>query len=504
MSFTGETMSLLDIAQKNGRTYKRVSSIHGGEYHGVCPACGGNDRFHVWPEQGDHGTFWCRGCDLGGDAIEYLMKIEGLTFPAACKEVGKELAEMEEYQAPRFVRPAAADSFAPREIAAPSDPWVEHAEKFVEWSHQQLLTLGEGEGSPLAYLAGRGITRATAIKHRYGWNSGEKGKDLYKAREAWGLETILNADKKKKLWLPIGLVIPFYINDVLRRVRIRIPDERRTPQFSLSYYLVPGSSMDTYIINPSARAFVVTEAELDAGLVDQFAGDLTGCMAMGNSTAKPTSEAFALLTNCLHISNALDYDARTSDEGKYENPGGVGWLWWKKHFAQAERWPVPVGKDPGDAFKAGIDLREWVKAGLPPVLTMSAAPLAPVKPAIPVPVQDNSGAGVSAATSECEQAAVCQPTPAAPQKYSLTFDDGLVAYITNDDQEYRRLQKEGHPVMNSHELSLISESGATPDQALFMLKTKQIFGSRITGVRPGTTAADGDRPQYRGKYYPAK
>jgi DNA primase len=485
-------MNLLDIAQKNGRTYRKVSSIHGGEYHGPCPTCTGTDRFHIWPDQGDYGTFWCRGCGLAGDAIEYLTKIEGMTFPAACKELGKELAEMEEYQAPKFKRPAAAGSFSPREITAPADLWIEHAEKFVEACHQQLLDLGEGEGTPLAYLLSRGITKETAIKFRLGWNQGEKGKAIYKAREAWGLETVMSGDKKKKLWLPIGLVIPFYLDSILRRVRIRIPVEHRTAEFSLSYYLVPGSSMDTFIINPAAKAFVIIEAELDAILVDQLAGDLTGTMAMGNSTAKPTSAAFALLSDCLHISNALDYDARTSAEGKYENPGGVGWLWWKKHFAQAERWPVPVGKDPGDAFKDGIDLRAWITAGLPPVLTLPPVSAVLVKSASPAPYQDNSGAVVSAAPAEPErQFAVTM----------RTSKDGRIYHITNNPAEYARLVAAGEIVFDFAEMALVIKSGANQQEAVNFLVAKQTFpGIRLTEVESINEDQESDRPQYRGKY----
>jgi hypothetical protein len=252
-------MNLLEIASKNGISFKRVGNLNGGEYHGPCPKCGGNDRFHVWPEQGEHGTFWCRGCQLAGDAIEYLIKVEGMTFPAACNELGKQLPEQEEFQKPTFKRPA-SETFQPRTIEAPADAWVEHATKFVTWCHEQLLTNQE----QLDYLAARGISAATVAQFKLGFNPGEKGNDLYKAREAWGLETIMSGDRKKKLWLPIGLTIPAFTDGTLRRIRIRIPADRRTEQFSLPYYLVPGSSMDTFITNPSAKAFIIIEAELDA------------------------------------------------------------------------------------------------------------------------------------------------------------------------------------------------------------------------------------------------
>jgi hypothetical protein len=507
-------MNLLDLAQKNGRTYKRVSGNNGGEYNGPCPSCGGEirtakqisdgdlypNRFHIWPSQGDHGTFWCRGCNKGGDAIEYLREMEGLSFKAACEQIGKALPEQEEFQKPKFKKPA-AETFQPRELAAPSDLWQQHAEKFVDHCHQQLLG-NDGPDSALAYLAGRGITRETAIKHRLGWNPGENGKDAYRAREAWGLDTIEKDGKKKKLWLPIGLVIPLYVNNVLRRVRIRIPNERRTEKYSLPYYLVPGSSMDTYVINPAAKAFVVIEAELDAILVDQFAGDLVGSMAMGNSTAKPTAGAYALLENCLHISNALDYDAKTTDDGRYQNAGGTAWLWWKKHFPQAERWPVAVGKDPGDMHKAGVDVREWVKAGLPPAMTLPV----PVQKVSPVPshqspvpaVQDNSGADVHAVATECGK-----ENSKATAVYSMAAEDGRAFYVTDDQAAYARLVSEGKVVFTMKEIDLIKQLGTDKETARRFLDIKQMFpGISVSEIGPIPEKTE--KPQYQRRFYNAK
>lgn len=362
-------MTLLELAQ-NKVPMRKVTA---NEWHGPCPSCGTShsnpafsDRFSVKVKADGEDRWYCRNCG-NGDAIAFLMQFEGLSFPAACKALGKPLPENEDYQAPHFRRPA-AETFQPRTIAPPADLWREHAEKFLTWTNQQLLELGEGPGSPLHYLAGRGIRKETAIEYRLGWNPGEKGKDCFRAREAWGLETVMNGDKKKKLWLPIGLVIPFIPGGILRRLRIRIPKERRTAEFSTPYYVVPGSAMDTFVAGENAKAYFIIEAELDAILVKQEAAGLqVGTMAMGNNTAKPTDAAHAMLAASLHIANALDYDL-TQDNTN--NPGGVAWLWWKKHFPQAERWPVPVGKDPGDAFQAGINIREWVTAGLPPVLTL--------------------------------------------------------------------------------------------------------------------------------------
>jgi hypothetical protein len=42
----------------------------------------------------------------------------------------------------------------------------------------------------------------------------------------------------------------------------------------------------------------------------------------------------------------------------------VRWLWWQKHFKQSRRWPTIKGKDPGEAYRNGINIRDWVMAGI--------------------------------------------------------------------------------------------------------------------------------------------
>ena len=76
----------LDIVRKDVQL-QRVASTGNGEYSGPCPVCGGNDRFRVWPNEGDKGRFWCRQCDIKGDSIDYLRVVKGLSFQDACLEL---------------------------------------------------------------------------------------------------------------------------------------------------------------------------------------------------------------------------------------------------------------------------------------------------------------------------------------------------------------------------------------------------------------------------------
>lgn len=469
-------MTLLDHVQSKVPMRK----VGAGEWHGPCPGCGTNqknpafsDRFSVREGVGGKADHWfCRNCGHG-DLIDFLRTFCGYSFAEACKEAGKELPEQREYQTPKFCPPAkAANTFEPRDIQQPADKWSEHAEKFTQACHQRLLDMGDAEGTPLHYLAQRGINRQSAIAFRLGWNN----EDAYRVRESWGLETVLKDDgKPKKLWLPVGLVIPFYQGDHLRRLRIRIPQERRTGN-SLPYYLVPGSSMDTFIAGSGAKAYVITEAELDAILVHQEAGDLAGAMAMGNNSAKPTAAAHLFLLACLHISNALDYDAGKDAQGRYTNPGGKAAIWWKETYPQTDRWPVPVGKDPGDLFKAGVSIREWVLKGLPPALTLPKAQ--PVQRPVPPPAaqvqpaqdHDNSGAVCSAAAADVGQ---------RPVLVKLRSKSGHEYYVTDIPDEYRRLQTERATVFSPKEIEAIKEAqrlGATDHELQIMFECKRVLG----------------------------
>jgi hypothetical protein len=254
----------------------------------------------------------------------------------------------------RGERPAAAagaPEFKPETHAAPADLWRLRAEKFVAWAQGNLASNAE----VLSWLAGRGIDALTAAKFRLGWNPGEDGKDLYRPRQIFGLPAVLKEDgRPKALWIPRGLVIPNLVGGVVQRIRIRRPEGE--PR----YYVIPGSSMATMVIGSDRRAFVVVEAELDAIAVAAAGGYLAGSVALGSAATKPDAEVFKVLQGALQILNALDYDAA----------GAKAMTWWIENFNHCDRWPVPKGKDPGEAVKLGIDLKSWIEAGLPPALTL--------------------------------------------------------------------------------------------------------------------------------------
>lgn len=341
-------MNVLDLYRESHLSPTHAAGTHGGEWSGPCPSCGGNDRFRIWPEQNNgDGSFWCRGCSKGGDCVTFLIEYRGMKYPEAMKYIGKELAEIPKAVTPKPPR-ASQEEFVPEEKHGdPAEQWQHKANALVEWACERLMQ----NSARLAWLKQRGIRKDTARNFRLGLNPGENGKDLFRPRESWGLETLLKDNKqKKRLWIPRGLIIPLMINDQVRRVRIRRFSEK-PPR----YYVLPGSIMEMIVIGAGSRAVIVVESELDAVLLAQEAGNLAGVIALGSSSARPDTGAFAALRSAHFILNALDYDTA----------GAKATEWWEKNFPDSVWWPVPVGKDPGEAYQQGVSLYDWVCAGLP-------------------------------------------------------------------------------------------------------------------------------------------
>ncbi|MEI7673584.1 MAG: hypothetical protein WCK00_15870, partial [Deltaproteobacteria bacterium] len=157
---------------------------------------------------------------------------------------------------------------------------------------------------------------------------------------------------KKKLWIPAGLIIPTFRGETLLRVRVR----RHEPVEGSRYIFLPGGSSDAMVFCGDKKTIVVVESELDAILLHQDAGDVCGAVALGSATIRPDSFTHDILSSVENILVALDSD----DAGAKE-----AWTWWKENYPNSDRLPVIDGKDPTEAKKNGLPLREWILAGIP-------------------------------------------------------------------------------------------------------------------------------------------
>jgi len=467
-----------------GQSYRRVgnSGSRGPEWQGPCPVCGGRDRFHLWPEQGA-GTFWCRMCEKGGDLVEYYRWKDGLSYRDACARAGVDARTYAPQSAPTARAVGSVASFVPRQADPAAPVWSEHAAKFADWCHVQLLNTP----TQLAWLAARGIDAGLVARFGLGWNPA----DTWRAREALGLPTLLNTStgKPKKLWLPQGLVIPQYIGGTVARLRIRRPNGEP------KYYVVPGSGQEPFVTEES-NAYVVVESELDAISLAGAALGLAGVVAMGNSTAKPTAALWKLLQRAVHVSVSLDSDEpkKNQQTGKMEAPGASASRWWLANVPTAERVPVIGGKDPGEAYKAGVDLRAWVLAGLPPRFHLKermargaeppaetsvpkSAPLVSEKPEIVSPQASND---------------VEKQEPDVNHRI-ITLIDGREINITDSRALWDELTAAGEIVFSEQELFRLQAAcaGMTPDEsaaaAMQVVDMKEIFQGAY--VRRGEVTA---------------
>ena len=352
----------------------------GPEYHGPCPGCGGEDRFHVWSEQYPDrgGSFWCRGCGKGGDGIQFLRDFGGLSFKEACQLIGIEIKGFSKNAT--FSRPWKSTpifpktpttgfrrglEMKPRECEEPGLKWQNQALKYINQGKEALFN----NPAALAKLEReRGLTPATAELFNLGLLLPRPGDRLpcrFSSRKLWGLPPKSGAKRPDSLWLPRGLVISAPISGQVltrdadqpgfSRMRIRRP-AKDIENGGSKYFIIPGSGMAPLLLLDRQPAVVVVESELDAILIYQEVGDLVGVLALGNCSARPDQRTADKLKELPLLILALDNDP-AGDEAADR---------WQNWYDHTERLSLPAGiKDPGELHQTGGNLQEWIKAALP-------------------------------------------------------------------------------------------------------------------------------------------
>lgn len=433
-------MTILDLCQNY------VQLRRSGRRHiGPCPSCGGSstsDKFVVYP---DKDNCHCFACGLNGDAVKILRELEGLGCPDAHERLGlsctsttcpvldkcrlgnKSGSVPRPVQSLKVKEKSSIADWQPSSADTPADIWQHKAAAMVASAHQCLLDTP----AELDYLARRGLPLEAVQKYRLGFVA----QDFWRSRESWGLPTELKNGKPKKLWIPSGILIPLFAGKSIQRIRIR------RPQGEPRYYWLSGSGNDTFLLGAEKKAFVVVESDLDGLMIHHAAGDLVGVASMGNTSSKPKVGAADLLKQAKHISLAFDLDNNLA--------GGKAARWWQENYPQSSRWPVPQGKDPGEAYHAGVDIRAWVRLGLPPAFRLQA----PLKPVFQL-----------------------QPEPQEQPKYSKGRSKSGRPYIIATDKEtyFKMLASvEDAAVFSPREIGFLQ--GMDKQSAELHLITKQVF-----------------------------
>ena len=339
---------------------------HGGEVWAHCPWHAERTPGNAFSYNPQPDVAYCNSCGERGDIIDLYAAVHDLDKSEAFKEFMREFCPgasvgggpSRRGRTPRM--PQEYDSptaWVPEEPASPSEKWRSKCGRVMTWGCEQL----QEDRSVQRWLLDRGISPQTAIQFGLGWIP----KSYYRERRSWGIAPEYHSNgKEKKLWIPRGLVIPYLRHGQLQRLRFRRFENDEMPK----YYALPGSSKAPMWIcrrgeSSGPQAVIVIEAELDGIMAYEQAGDLVHVAALGSSSAKPHDpELLRILDNASCILLALDFD----------QAGQKALRWWRERYATATYWPVPEGKDPGDAYKTGVDIREWILEGLPPAFRVHA------------------------------------------------------------------------------------------------------------------------------------
>jgi DNA primase len=326
-------MTLIELIGQDA-ILKKVAGTNGGEYAGPCPWCGGRDRFRAWPNAG-RPRYWCRRCGKTGDRIQYLRDRYGLSFREACQRLRMPLPKPAAVK--RVPQPPCLSS-------APGVTWQTKARAFTEACEQTLWT--RGGLTAMAYLQRRGLHSETIRAARVGYHAAERSEP----REAWGLAP----DGQKLVWLPRGLVFPWYFRDelwrvVIRRVGKHVPKGKK-------YVSVSGGGNTLYrveTLQADAPAMIV-EGVFDALALAQEAGDLIAVVAAGSTTGGRLERWIGRLALAPIVLVTFDAD----------EAGEAAAAWWRNALGErAKRWR-PYWDDPSAMLQDGVDVRGWVREGL--------------------------------------------------------------------------------------------------------------------------------------------
>ena len=151
--FLDELRARLSLSDVVGRkvSLKRRS---GSEYAGLCPFH--NEKTPSFTVNDKKGFYHCFGCGEHGDAVGFVMKTEGLSFPESVEKLAREVG-----------LPVPRATPAERERADRAATLQEVVEQAARWFQKQLrLPVGR---HGLDYLRGRGLDEATIDDFRLGF-----------------------------------------------------------------------------------------------------------------------------------------------------------------------------------------------------------------------------------------------------------------------------------------------------------------------------------------------
>lgn len=321
------TVDLRDWIAKDLGEPKRVS----GKYSfWVCPFHADKDpSFGV-----TYDRYYCFSCSATGDVIDWLRKTKGYGFKEALAVLSGETKDLKsvgtivERQKPKV------------EPVEPEKPDLQSAWKEIIETCRAKLWTNKGEGAR-KYLMARGIKEDTMQSPfiNLGYSEGERIADI---------------------WVDKGIVIPCFTVDRSLGVKdvsyIKIRRGRSwvyRPKDKAKYRKLYGAKAGLYgadLVRGSDIVFV-TEGELDALLLGQEVGKYVGVCTLGGSSDKLD---WSIWGEYLSFTKQF-YIAYDNDRA-----GQSGLERWQEMTGRAIYAEVPEGKDITDAWRAGVNLEDWI------------------------------------------------------------------------------------------------------------------------------------------------
>ena len=328
-------MTILELAHQVGLSLTKVASTSGGEYHSSCPLCGGRDRFFIQPfKQMEKclGSYCCRRCGIYGDSIQFAREFLNYSYQEALELLGSMIDTFKpvSYQSNLIL------------LSIPPVQWVENATKFVQNAYENILQNVDA----LVYLSSRGLPLQAVQKYQLGWSNSNE----YIVRSCWGLQDEIKENgTMRKLWIPNGLVIPYIEKDKVKRLKVRRSDYNVGDKLP-KYVVVSGSMNGLTRIGSPSKTVVVVESELDAYAIHYVMNDLICVIAVGSNIKNPDviTDRIAKEADKIFVCHDND-DAGLQMLNK-----------WKKLYDHVKAYPVPFGKDIGEAVAQGLNIKEWL------------------------------------------------------------------------------------------------------------------------------------------------
>ncbi len=334
--------------RRTGRSRK-----NGVTYQGPCPFCGGKDRFYVYPEHPEgRGLWWCRQCKdrqepiHGGDAISYIQRKLNVGFIEAVNHLGLDLATLQRRPGLEERQEREYHHRLPEAVEAPGELWQKQARDFVG---EAIYHLWRAEGKrALTWLhQERCLTDEIIHEFQLGYNPANRRADPTQ----WGLDSA-----EKQLWLPRGIVLPWWAAGKLWRINIRRPVTKQQIEAGERKYIqVAGGAICLYGLDRiiPGKAVLLVESELDTVLLNQAAGDFIVTVATGSTGGGRRMRWILALGQASQVLVAYDADQAGEEASRY----------WLDALPQARRWR-PFWVDATQMAKDGVDVRDWVIAGL--------------------------------------------------------------------------------------------------------------------------------------------